>query len=121
MLESGGNDNEATAEDDDEGFGDDFDDFEEGQEAEDADFGEFDDGFQDEVQSPTFEPSAAPPAPTQPMIVSTRRAPFRYRIESTHDHWYETLGIADYLKSLCSTLLRCQKTLPLNRHRVPRI
>ncbi|KAE9971875.1 hypothetical protein BLS_004284 [Venturia inaequalis] len=67
-LESGDIDNEATAEDDDEGFGDDFDDFEEGQEAEDADFGEFDDGFQDDVLSPAFEPSPAPPAPTQPMI-----------------------------------------------------
>ncbi|KAE9970688.1 hypothetical protein EG328_006113 [Venturia inaequalis] len=69
-LESGDIDNEATAEDDDEGFGDDFDDFEEGQEAEDADFGEFDDGFQDDVLSPAFEPSPAPPAPTQPMIPS---------------------------------------------------
>jgi hypothetical protein len=86
-VESGDNDNEETeAEDDDEGFGDDFDDFEEGQEAEDADFGEFDDGFQDDVKSTAFESSPAPPAPSRPTIVSTCSAPFRHEIESIHDH-----------------------------------
>lgn len=85
-MESGENDNqEADAEDDDEGFGDDFDDFEEGQEAEDADFGEFDDGFQEDVKSAAFQYSPALPAPSHPTIVSICSAPFRHEIESTHD------------------------------------
>jgi hypothetical protein len=86
-LDSGDNDNSGVeAEDEDEGFGDDFDDFEEGQEAEDADFGEFDDGFQDGgVKSPAFESSPALPVTPQPTIVSIRNISFRHDIESTHD------------------------------------
>lgn len=97
-MESGDNDNEATAEDDD-GFGDDFDDFEEGQEAEDADFGEFDGGFQDDVQSPVFEPSPAPPAPAQPLIVSTCSTPTGYEIESTYDHCMKSSGLLTFWKA----------------------
>ncbi|EOO01925.1 hypothetical protein UCRPA7_2556 [Phaeoacremonium minimum UCRPA7] len=50
--------------DDDEDFGDDFDDFEEGDE--DADFGEFDDGF-DEPDEPTPVPAAAQAPAVQPL------------------------------------------------------
>ncbi|KAF2758600.1 hypothetical protein EJ05DRAFT_500121 [Pseudovirgaria hyperparasitica] len=39
--------NEGMEEDNDDGFGDDFDDFEQGEEGADDDFGDFDDGFQD--------------------------------------------------------------------------
>jgi len=77
---------DAEAEDEEEGFGDDFDDFEEGQEAEDADFGEFDDGFQDgNVKSSAFESAPTLPVTPHPTIVSICSISFRHEIESTHD------------------------------------
>lgn len=93
--ESSDNDDEKAGDDDD-GFGDDFDDFEEGQEAEDADFGEFDDGFQEDVKSPAFESSPAPPAPSHPTIVSTV---FRYDIDSTHDHYMKRSELLTLLEA----------------------
>ncbi|KAK6071211.1 hypothetical protein SCUP234_00716 [Seiridium cupressi] len=51
--------------DQDDGFGDDFDEFEEGDE--DADFGDFDDGFQEaEADAPAPVPVAAPPQVSTP-------------------------------------------------------
>lgn len=60
--------NNPQADNDDEAFGDDFDDFEEGAEAEggdDDDFGDFDDGFQQAEEAPVAAP---PPQPvSQPL------------------------------------------------------
>jgi hypothetical protein len=56
---------------DENGFGDDFDDFEEGdQAAEDDDFGDFDDGFQEPelVQSPPPIPASDANIPIDPFV-----------------------------------------------------
>ena len=74
-------------EDDDDEFGDDFDDFEEGDE--DADFGDFDDGFQQaEEDAPAPPPVGVPPSVSVPSFVR--------RSFHLHSMWCWALGQIAY-------------------------